>query len=116
MEGRGGGVVAAGGRGRLGLLLLAVLVPAPGEVLLHPLAEGRELSLVDGVEGGVVHLVLGGGVLEGEQVDEPVAPQHLVGQIGGAGLQPGDMRGDSGDVLILRQHQVRCEICPNGQS
>ena len=91
VEGRGGGVVAAGGRGHLGLLLLAVLVPAPGEVLLHPLAEGRELSLVDGVEGGVVHLVLGGGVLEGQQVDEPVAPQHLVGQVGGAGLQPGDI-------------------------
>jgi hypothetical protein len=50
------------------------------------LAAGVHVDFVDGIEGGVVYLVLGGGVLEVEQVDEAVAPQHLVRQVRGLGL------------------------------
>ena len=38
------------------------------------------------MEGRVVDFVLGLGMLEVEEVDKAVTPQHLVGQVGGAGL------------------------------
>ena len=50
------------------------------------LAPRVHVHLVHRVEGGVVYLVLGGGVLEVEQVHKAVAPQHLVGQVRGLGL------------------------------
>ena len=41
------------------------------------------------MEGGVVDFVLGLGMLEVEQVDKAVTPQHLVRQIRGSSLEKG---------------------------
>lgn len=49
-------------------------------VELHGAADGR-LHLVRVVEETVVHLVLAGLLLEGDQVLEAVAPQDLAGQV-----------------------------------
>ena len=46
----------------------------------------RQINFVDGVEGRIINFVLGSGMFEGEQVGKSVAPQHLVGEIGGSGL------------------------------
>ena len=57
------------------------------QFVLHFLTERRKINFIHGVEGGIINFVLGSGMFECEQVDKSVAPEHLVREIGGSGLE-----------------------------
>ena len=108
MQGEGGVVARAGGRtGALHLIVLVItsLVTIVGYLILNTessmtrrfthkitsyldfLTQRRKLSLVNGIEGGVINFVLGSGMFECEQVDKSVTPQHLIWKIRGTRLK-----------------------------
>ena len=117
-----GGVVTGGRTGALHLIVLVITgLVTIGYLILNKeylhfatrrftqkissyldfLTQRRELSLVNGIEGGVINFVLGSGMFECEQVDKSVTPQHLIWKIRGTRLKY-----ENSFLLSSRRHLI----------